>query len=110
MTVIGHLGPAAACNNHDDTTGGTHTNSSCSGTKLAGFGGVALFGVIFYVSNVPRVRSDVLQSIPFFNRFFVKEPIPASDNVSPLDPASQGAALTEPSLSKHIAMAGAWML
>ncbi|KAH7369236.1 ubiquinol-cytochrome-c reductase complex subunit-domain-containing protein [Plectosphaerella cucumerina] len=50
------------------------------GTKLAGFGGVALFGVIFYVSNVPRVRSDVLQSIPFFNRFFVKEPIPASDN------------------------------
>lgn len=50
------------------------------GYKLAGFGGVALFGVIFYVSNVPRVRKDVLLNLPVVGNLFVKEPLPASDN------------------------------
>lgn len=29
--------------------------------KMAGFGGVALFGVIFYASGIPRLQRDVLQ-------------------------------------------------
>ncbi|KAI1798613.1 ubiquinol-cytochrome-c reductase complex subunit-domain-containing protein [Daldinia bambusicola] len=49
------------------------------GFKAGAFGGVALFGVIYYASGIPRVREDILQKIPFIGGYFIKE-IPASDN------------------------------
>ncbi|KAJ4390145.1 hypothetical protein N0V93_007619 [Gnomoniopsis smithogilvyi] len=49
------------------------------GMKAAGFGGVALFGVIFYASGIPRLQRDVLQKIPFIGGYFVNE-IPPEDN------------------------------
>ncbi|CRK42152.1 hypothetical protein BN1708_008678 [Verticillium longisporum] len=56
------------------------TQLSRIGVKLGAFGGVALFGVIFIASNVPRLRRDVLQNVPVIGGLFVKEPLPASDN------------------------------
>ncbi len=50
------------------------------GIKFGLFGGVALFGVIFYASGIPRVQRDVLQKVPFIGGHFVHT-IPASDNV-----------------------------
>ncbi|KAI1815846.1 ubiquinol-cytochrome-c reductase complex subunit-domain-containing protein [Poronia punctata] len=49
------------------------------GIKSAGFGAVALFGVIFYASGIPRLQQDILQKVPFLGGHFIKE-IPASDN------------------------------
>ncbi|KAI0006242.1 ubiquinol-cytochrome-c reductase complex subunit-domain-containing protein [Xylariaceae sp. FL0662B] len=48
--------------------------------KTGAFGGVALFAVIYYASGIPRVQQDVLQNIPLIGGWFVKEPVPASDN------------------------------
>lgn len=64
---------------------------------MAGFGGVALFGVIFYASGIPRLQRDVLQvctlnsfdktymltpsqKVPFVGNYFVNE-VPPEDNV-----------------------------
>lgn len=65
---------------------------------MAGFGGVALFGVIFYASGIPRLQRDVLQvcmddndfdkrdiltpqqKVPFVGSYFVNE-VPPEDNV-----------------------------
>ncbi|CCC09151.1 hypothetical protein SMACR_12814 [Sordaria macrospora] len=46
----------------------------------AAFGGVALFAVIFYASGIPRVKSDLLQHIPYFGQKYFVSHIPASDN------------------------------
>ncbi|KAM0325782.1 hypothetical protein ACHAQA_007084 [Verticillium albo-atrum] len=56
------------------------TQLSRVGVKLGAFGGVALFGVIFIASNVPRLRRDVLQNVPILGGLFIKESLPASDN------------------------------
>ncbi|KAJ4422933.1 glucosyltransferase [Gnomoniopsis sp. IMI 355080] len=50
------------------------------GMKAAGFGGVALFGVIYFASGIPRLQRDVLQKIPFIGNYFVNE-IPPEDNI-----------------------------
>ncbi|KAJ3558845.1 hypothetical protein NPX13_g9634 [Xylaria arbuscula] len=47
--------------------------------KMGAFGGVALFGVIFFASGIPRVQRDILQKIPVIGNHYIKE-IPASDN------------------------------
>lgn len=49
------------------------------GIKTAGFGGVALFAVIFYASGIPKVQRDILQKIPFVGSYFINE-IPPEDN------------------------------
>ncbi|KAI8946834.1 ubiquinol-cytochrome-c reductase complex subunit-domain-containing protein [Xylaria longipes] len=49
------------------------------GVKLGGFGGVALFAVIFFASGIPKVQRDILQKIPVIGDHYIKE-IPASDN------------------------------
>ncbi|KAK4155847.1 ubiquinol-cytochrome-c reductase complex subunit-domain-containing protein [Chaetomidium leptoderma] len=50
-----------------------------TGIKSGMFGGVALFGVIFFASGIPKLQEDILQKIPFIGHRFIKE-IPASDN------------------------------
>ncbi|RYP69725.1 hypothetical protein DL771_005927 [Monosporascus sp. 5C6A] len=52
---------------------------SVLGMKTAAFGGVALFGVLYYASGIPRVQRDILQKLPLIGNKFVHE-IPASDN------------------------------
>ena len=51
------------------------------GMTLAGFGGVAGFFALFFFTDIPRVRKDIVQKIPFIGQYYVKE-VPASDNVS----------------------------
>ena len=48
--------------------------------NLGAFGGVALFGVIYFASGIPRVQRDILQKLPVIGPHFIHE-IPASDNV-----------------------------
>jgi len=47
---------------------------------LAGFGGVAGFFALFFFTDVPRVRKDIVTKIPIIGQHYVKE-VPASDNV-----------------------------
>ena len=47
---------------------------------LASFGGVAGFFALFFFSDIPRVRKDIVQKIPIIGPHYIKE-IPASDNV-----------------------------
>lgn len=47
---------------------------------LASFGGVAGFFAVFFFSDVPRVRKDIVQKIPIIGPHYIRE-IPASDNV-----------------------------
>ncbi|KAK0744085.1 ubiquinol-cytochrome-c reductase complex subunit-domain-containing protein [Schizothecium vesticola] len=48
---------------------------------LAGFGGVALFTVIFYASGIPRLQDDVLKRIPILrNASAYDRSVPASDS------------------------------
>jgi hypothetical protein len=47
---------------------------------LAGFGGVAGFFAVFFFSDIPRVRKDIVQKIPIIGPHYIRE-IPASDNV-----------------------------
>ncbi|KAI1470562.1 ubiquinol-cytochrome-c reductase complex subunit-domain-containing protein [Daldinia caldariorum] len=49
------------------------------GLRASAFGGVALFGVIYYASGIPRVKKDILQKIPFLGGYFIDH-VPASDN------------------------------
>ncbi|KYK59142.1 hypothetical protein DCS_00272 [Drechmeria coniospora] len=50
------------------------------GLRTASFGGAAAIAAIFYTSGIPRIQRDILQPIPFFGKFFIKEEVPASDN------------------------------
>lgn len=52
-----------------------------SGATLGGFGAVAGFFALFFFSDVPKVRKDIMQKIPIIGDRFKRE-IPASDNVS----------------------------
>jgi hypothetical protein len=47
---------------------------------LAGFGGVAGFFALFFFSDIPRVKKDIVQKIPIIGPHYIKE-VPASDNV-----------------------------
>ncbi|KAK1768021.1 ubiquinol-cytochrome-c reductase complex subunit-domain-containing protein [Phialemonium atrogriseum] len=49
------------------------------GLNAGAFGGVALVGVLYYASGIPRIQQDILQKIPFLRGYFIHE-IPASDN------------------------------
>ncbi|KAM7207759.1 Ubiquinol-cytochrome-c reductase complex subunit (QCR10) domain containing protein [Naviculisporaceae sp. PSN 640] len=45
----------------------------------AGFGAVALFGVIFFASGIPRIQDDILKKFPGLDKYYDRS-IPASDN------------------------------
>ncbi|KAF2463662.1 uncharacterized protein BDR25DRAFT_307689 [Lindgomyces ingoldianus] len=49
------------------------------GVLAGGFGGVAGIFALFFFSEVPRVRIDIMQKIPVIGDYFVKE-IPPEDN------------------------------
>ncbi|KAH8656228.1 ubiquinol-cytochrome-c reductase complex subunit-domain-containing protein [Tricladium varicosporioides] len=49
------------------------------GLTLASFGGVAGVFAIFFFSDVPKVRNDIMIKIPLIGNHFVRE-IPPSDN------------------------------
>ncbi|KAI1364603.1 ubiquinol-cytochrome-c reductase complex subunit-domain-containing protein [Xylaria arbuscula] len=59
--------------------GFTASQATKLAVKMGAFGGVALFGVIFFASGIPRVQRDILQKIPVIGNHYIKE-IPASDN------------------------------
>jgi Ubiquinol-cytochrome-c reductase complex subunit (QCR10) len=50
------------------------------GMTLGAFGGVAGFFALFFFTDIPRVRKDIVQKIPIIGPYYVKE-VPASDNV-----------------------------
>ncbi|MCJ1368157.1 hypothetical protein MMC16_007298 [Acarospora aff. strigata] len=45
----------------------------------AGFGAVAGIFALFFFSDVPKVRKDIMQKMPVIGEYFVKE-VPPSDN------------------------------
>lgn len=47
-----------------------------SGTTAALFGGVLGVAGIFFLSDIPRVRTDIMQKLPFVGGYFVKEIAP----------------------------------
>jgi ubiquinol-cytochrome c reductase subunit 10 len=49
------------------------------GVKAAGFGGVALFTVIFFASGIPRIQDDILKKFPGMARYYDRS-VPASDS------------------------------
>ncbi|KAK4184608.1 ubiquinol-cytochrome-c reductase complex subunit-domain-containing protein [Podospora australis] len=53
------------------------------GVKAVGFGGVALFTVIYYASGIPKVYNDVLGNIPVvgpsLQNYFTKKVHPADN-------------------------------
>ncbi|KAL8735161.1 MAG: hypothetical protein Q9166_001037 [cf. Caloplaca sp. 2 TL-2023] len=51
------------------------------GITAGSFGVVAGVFALFFFSDVPKVRTDIMQKLPFIGDHFVKE-IPPSDNVS----------------------------
>ncbi|PMD20169.1 hypothetical protein NA56DRAFT_646695 [Hyaloscypha hepaticicola] len=59
--------------------GWTFKSVSRLGMTLASFGGVAGFFALFFFSDIPRVRKDIVQKIPIIGPHYIKE-IPASDN------------------------------
>jgi len=46
------------------------------GTTAAGFGAVAGIFALFFFADVPKVRKDIMQKIPFIGSHFVKEIAP----------------------------------
>ncbi|RDA85901.1 hypothetical protein CP532_2705 [Ophiocordyceps camponoti-leonardi (nom. inval.)] len=46
------------------------------------YGGAAGVAALLFVSGIPRVRTDIMERIPFVGHFFVKEPVNPADNVS----------------------------
>ncbi|TVY25372.1 hypothetical protein LHYA1_G006585 [Lachnellula hyalina] len=50
------------------------------GVTLGAFGGVAGVFALFFFSDIPRVRHDIMIKLPVIGDHFVRE-IPASDNV-----------------------------
>ncbi|TVY31437.1 hypothetical protein LOCC1_G008686, partial [Lachnellula occidentalis] len=49
------------------------------GMTLGAFGGVAGVFALFFFSDIPKVRNDIMIKLPVIGDHFVKE-IPASDN------------------------------
>lgn len=50
------------------------------GMTLGAFGGVAGFFALFFFTDIPRVRKDIVTKIPIIGQHYVKE-VPPSDNV-----------------------------
>ncbi|KAI5862023.1 ubiquinol-cytochrome-c reductase complex subunit-domain-containing protein [Durotheca rogersii] len=63
-------------------SGWTFKQAVSFGFKSGAFGGVALVGVLFYASGIPRVKRDILEKIPLIGGYFAPKEIPASDSVS----------------------------
>ncbi|TGO53694.1 hypothetical protein BCON_0119g00180 [Botryotinia convoluta] len=59
--------------------GWTPKAASKVGLTLAGFGATAGFFALFFFSDIPRVRNDIMVKIPIIGDRWRKE-IPASDN------------------------------
>jgi len=55
-------------------------NGSISGLTAATFGGVAGIFALFFFSEVPKVKKDIMQKVPIIGDWWRKE-IPASDSV-----------------------------
>ncbi|OCK76376.1 hypothetical protein K432DRAFT_385491 [Lepidopterella palustris CBS 459.81] len=49
------------------------------GMTAGAFGGVAGIFLIFFFSDLPRVRKDIMQKVPVIGDYFVRE-IPPEDN------------------------------
>ncbi|THX43514.1 hypothetical protein D6D10_01096 [Aureobasidium pullulans] len=47
-----------------------------TGTTAAGFGAVAGIFALFFFADIPRVRKDIMQKVPFIGDHFVKEIAP----------------------------------
>ncbi|CAG9980473.1 unnamed protein product [Clonostachys byssicola] len=54
-----------------------------SGAKSAAFGGAAGVAVLLYVSGIPRVKTDILQKVPFLGKYFITEVHPADNYMQP---------------------------
>ncbi|KAI4754161.1 hypothetical protein E4T52_13718 [Aureobasidium sp. EXF-3400] len=50
--------------------------ASFSGTTAAGFGAVAGIFALFFFADVPKVRKDIMQKVPFIGSHFIKEIAP----------------------------------
>ncbi|EPE31029.1 hypothetical protein GLAREA_03996 [Glarea lozoyensis ATCC 20868] len=59
--------------------GWTLRSATKLGMTLGAFGGVAGFFALFFFSDIPRVRRDIMIKIPIIGDHFVKE-VPPSDN------------------------------
>lgn len=62
-----------------NVSGWTLKRATGLGMTLGAFGGVAGIFALFFFSDIPRVRKDIMQKVPFIGEHFVKE-IPPSDN------------------------------
>ncbi|CAG9956303.1 unnamed protein product [Clonostachys rosea f. rosea IK726] len=49
------------------------------GAKSAGFGAAAGVAALLYVSGIPRVKTDILQKVPFLGKYFITEVHPADN-------------------------------
>ncbi|KAK0643883.1 ubiquinol-cytochrome-c reductase complex subunit-domain-containing protein [Cercophora newfieldiana] len=49
------------------------------GVTGAGFGGVALFTVIFFASGIPKIQDDILKKFPGMAAYYDRS-VPASDS------------------------------
>ncbi|KAL3417073.1 hypothetical protein PVAG01_11496 [Phlyctema vagabunda] len=49
------------------------------GFTLGGFGGVAGFFALFFFSDIPRVRRDIMLKIPIVGDYFIKDTHPADN-------------------------------
>ncbi|MCJ1242319.1 hypothetical protein MMC14_010327 [Varicellaria rhodocarpa] len=58
---------------------GTIADGLSSGRTASAFGAVAGVFALFFFSDVPKVRKDIMQKMPVIGDYFVKE-IPPSDN------------------------------
>lgn len=54
-----------------------------SGTIAGGFGVAAGLFAVFFFGEVPRVRKDILQKLPFFDKYLDRT-VPPEDSVSSL--------------------------
>jgi len=59
--------------------GWTLKSATKLGLTLGGFGGAAGIFALFFFSDIPRVRNDIMINLPIIGQHFVKE-IPPSDN------------------------------
>ncbi|RCI10634.1 hypothetical protein L249_4466 [Ophiocordyceps polyrhachis-furcata BCC 54312] len=50
------------------------------GIRAGMYGGAAGVAALLFVSGIPRVRTDIMERIPFVGHFFVKEPANPADN------------------------------
>ena len=56
-------------------------NDGYRGITAVSFGAMAGLFALFFFSDLPRVRKDIMQKVPFIGDHFVKD-VPPSDNVS----------------------------